>query len=497
MKLRNLLLPMGLTAPMPFAEKVCSGVVCDSRQVRPGAVFVALKGRSHDGQAFVEDAIGRGAVLVLGEQSIKLRGECLALKVDDARRSFADLSAVFHGYPARVLKVCGVTGTNGKTTIAFMLRDILRQTGWNPGMIGTVHYEIGSRVIPALRTTPDAGEQQALMAQMVQTGCRSMVMEVSSHAIDQKRIWAVDFDVGIFSNLTRDHLDYHGDMEAYFEAKRGFFTRLGLKEKSASAVLNMDDAYGRRLADDPDVRARIVTYGISPVATVRATEITSHESGSRFRIVSPWGEHILKLGLMGHYNVSNALAAFTAGGVLGLEPTGMVAALESMRAVPGRLEEVNNAGGFRVFVDYAHTDDALENVLKTLRPLARGRLIVVFGCGGNRDRSKREAMGGVASRGADLAVVTTDNPRREDPEAIIDDVLRGFPPDRQPLVAVDRKKAIATAFETAMPGDVVLIAGKGHESFQEFAHTVIPFDDRDVAIELLGAQHPGKSRRAR
>ncbi len=488
MTLRELFQTVDLEAPAALAQRPISGIVCDSRQVRPGAVFVALKGTTHDGSVFVEDAVARGAVIVLAEQTIRVRGDAAVVVVDDARARFAELSAAFHAFPSVHLRVCGVTGTNGKTTVTFMVRDMLRAAGEQPGMIGTVQYEIGARAIPALRTTPDAGELQTLLAQMRQVGCKSVAMEVSSHAVDQKRVWSVAFDVGVFTNLTRDHLDYHGDMDSYYQAKRAFFMRLGWDGRPATAVLNIDDAYGQRLAEDPALAIPVLHYGVDTRAVVRATDVESRLSGSRFYIDSPWGRHRIRLRLLGDYNVSNALAAFAAGGAMGLDPAVMVAALEAMRTIPGRLEEVNGASGFRVFVDYAHTDDALENVLKTLRPLTPGRLIVVFGCGGNRDRTKREAMGAAVSRGADIAVVTTDNPRKEDPEAIIREVLAGFPSDGAPLVAIDREDAIRMALSIAAEGDVVLIAGKGHESFQEFAHTVIPFDDREIARELLRAR---------
>ncbi len=496
MKLHALLQPAGIMVNAPHAERDVSAVACDSRRVRPGTLFVALKGQTHDGLAFVDDAVARGAVAVVSSQPLKVRGDIPVFPVADTRAVYAQTSAVLHGYPSRGMKVCGITGTNGKTTVAFMLRDMLQTADARPGMIGTVQYEIGSRSIPALRTTPDAGEVQQLLAQMVQAGCRSAVIEASSHAADQKRIWSVEFDVGVFTNLTRDHLDYHGTMENYYQAKRKFFLRLGEHEKPAVAVLNADDAAGRRLADDPGIRAAKLTYGKAAHADVRALDIVTDAAGSRITVASPWGQCRLQIRLLGYYNVCNALAAFTAGGALGLDPAVMASALRNLASVPGRLEEVECANKFRVFVDYAHTDDALENVLRTLRPLTRGRLIAVFGCGGNRDRSKRQAMGAAAAGGADVAVVTSDNPRKEDPEIIIRDILTGFPSDRQPLVAVERREAIREALSLARNDDVILIAGKGHETFQEFAHTVVPFDDREVVRSLLGAGRKAGRRKA-
>ncbi len=492
MKLCELLERVGMPVPASHARREITSVVCDSRRVRPGALFVALRGCTHDGTAFVDDASRRGAVAVVSENPVTVRGETIALAVADAHKSYGLLSAALHDYPSRALRVAGVTGTNGKTTVAFMMRDILRRARLHPGMIGTVQYEIGSRIIPALRTTPDAGELQTLLGRMVQAECRSAMIEVSSHAVEQKRVWAVDFDVGIFTNLTRDHLDYHGDMENYYQAKRAFFLRLGWGVKPGIAVLNIDDPAGRRLAADSEIRAEIVTCGSAPDAAVRAVEVVADESGGRIKVISPWGVHRLNVKLLGRHNVSNALAAFAAAGALGINPDEIADSLRNLKTVPGRLEEIKGGQGFRVFVDYAHTDDALENVLQALRPLTRGRLIVVFGCGGNRDRSKRAAMGAVAARAADMAVVTTDNPRKENPEVIIRDIVSGFPGRQSPRVAVDRREAIRAAISAAASGDVVLIAGKGHETFQEFEHTVIPFDDREEARIFMRSRITGQ-----
>lgn len=493
MKLNELLQAAGIKPPGTGAGREVHAVACDSRRVRPGTLFVALRGQNLDGLNFVHDAVERGAVAVLVPETVKVTGGVPVVTVPDTRAAYAETSAVLHDHPSRKLKVCGVTGTNGKTTVAFMVRDILRQAGIMPGMIGTVQYEIGTRVIPALRTTPDAGEMQQLLDHMVQTGCRSAVLEVSSHAVDQKRIGSVAFDVGVFTNLTQDHLDYHGTMEDYYQAKRMFFTQLGRHGKPSVAVINRDDAWGRRLIRDGGLQADLLTYGLHPEADVQATEVATELEGTRIKVRSPWGAHGLRTRLLGNYNVSNALAAFAAGGAMGIDPVDMAVALWELDAVPGRLEEVRSKRDFRVFVDYAHTDDALTNVLKTLRPLARGRLIVVFGCGGNRDRGKRKAMGEAVAKHSDLAVVTSDNPRKEDPETIIRDILTGFSGPRRPQVAIDRREAIHKALAGARKDDVVLIAGKGHETFQEFAHTVVPFDDRDVARAWLhGKSAAGK-----
>jgi UDP-N-acetylmuramoyl-L-alanyl-D-glutamate--2,6-diaminopimelate ligase len=460
-----------------------AGLACDSRQVRPGWLFVAIPGNKLDGAAFVEDAVARGAVAVVA-QAFPPQKEITAIRVANPREALARLASAFYGNPSHRLRVAGVTGTNGKTTVAYMIRDILESAGLPCGLIGTVEYRLGNRVIPASRTTPDSLTLQSYLAQMAQNGCAAAVMEVSSHALDQERAWGIEFDAAIFTNLTQDHLDYHKTMEAYFEAKKKLFTAVGRGRKKAVAVVNVDDPYGRRLAGCPDIKASLVTYGRAAGAGVRAEEVRLSASGTAFRAVTPWGAAGATLRLLGGYNISNALAAIAACGSMGIPLAASVQRLALMRAVPGRLEEVPCARGFKVFVDYAHTDDALINVLQTLREIATGRLIVVFGCGGNRDRTKRPKMGAAAARLADYSVLTSDNPRTEDPMAILSQIQAGMGAAPHEVVP-DRAEAIKRALGMAAKGDIVLIAGKGHETFQEFDNRVIPFDDRQVAGELL------------
>jgi len=340
-------------------------------------------------------------------------------------------------------------------------------------------------VIPASRTTPDAPALQGMFAQMITAGCRSAVMEVSSHALVQKRTAGIDFDVGIFTNLTQDHLDYHRTMENYYEAKALLFQSLGKGKKHATAVLNLEDTWGRQLSRLPDLAADVLTYGLSPEAAVRAEELELGPGGSMFRLRTPWGAVKVATKLMGRFNVYNAMAAAAACGALGTDMKVVAAALSSMTSVPGRLEEVKTGKGFQVFVDYAHTDDALGHVLRTLREIARGRLIVVFGCGGNRDRTKRPVMGRVAAELADHAILTSDNPRNEDPGRIIAEIQEGFKGKSNFQIQEDRAEAIKTAIAMAGKGDVVLIAGKGHENFQEFASRSLPFDDRQIVKRCL------------
>ncbi len=461
------------------------GIACDSRQVRPDYLFVALRGTREDGAKYVEDAIQRGAVAIVSEHNDWARRDITHIRVEDARRAVAEIACAFHDHPSARLEMVGVTGTNGKTTTTFMIRDILRAAGRKPGLIGTVMYEMGARCIPANRTTPEAPDLQSMLAQMLTAGCSSAVMEVSSHALEQKRVWGIDFDVGVFTNLTRDHLDYHVTMERYFGAKTLLFRGLGQMEKRAAAVINLDDAWGQQLANTGGGWSSLVTYGFHPGALVRAVNVELGPQGSSFTIESPWGSAGVRLGLMGRYTVSNALAAFAACATRGLRPDFIAGVLAQFHSAPGRLEPVPNRRGLQVYIDYAHTDDALSNVLTTLREVAPRRLIVVFGCGGDRDRSKRPRMGGVAGLLADVSILTSDNPRSEDPAGILREIAAGMPDGARFETIPEREVAIARALEIARDGDVVLIAGKGHENYQEFARTVIPFDDREVARRLL------------
>ncbi len=465
-------------------EREIEGIAYDSRQVRPGFVFVALPGRHADGRAFVADAVKRGAVAVVAEEECSAPNGVVFIHVQDARQAMAEIACAFHGEPSQKLRMIGITGTNGKTTTSYFCRDILAAAGYPAGLIGTIAYEIGRRRIPAARTTPESPDIQSLLDQMTRAGCRAAVMEVSSHGLDQKRVWGIDFDVGVFTNLSQDHLDYHKTMERYFAAKAELFRSLGQMKKRAWAVINVDDPWGLRLADTGGWAAEVVTYGQHANAAVRAEDIQMTAEGSQFRLVTPWGEREARIRLPGAFNIHNALAAAAACGVLGVSVETIVQALGSLNAVPGRLEPVPAPLTFKVFVDYAHTPDALDKVLETLRPITRGRLIVVFGCGGNRDRGKRPLMGAVAARAADHVILTSDNPRGEDPEAILREIEAGIPAGASFEKEVHRERAIFNALRRAAPGDVVLVAGKGHETYQEFADTVVPFDDREVVLRL-------------
>ena len=459
----------------------------DSRRVTPESLFVALPGQKTDGHKFIEHAVRRGAAAILAEKPVGAVRRATVIRVPDAREAMARLAGQFYGHPHRKMKVIGITGTNGKTTTAFMIQRILKEAGIKAGLIGTVRYEIGERVIPAARTTPEAVELHEMMAQMVRQNCGAVVMEVSSHSLVQKRVLGIDFDVAVFTNLTQDHLDYHKTMDGYFDAKTILFNALSTNGKIGVAVINVDDSHGRDLAAMP-LKAAKLTFGIENEAMVRGRALAVNCVGLKFEVSTPKGDDRVTLPLFGRYNVSNALGAIGASLALGVKLPTAARALKSLPPVPGRLEQVDCGQPFRVFVDYAHTDDALKNMLTTMRESTKGRLLVCFGCGGNRDTRKRELMGRVASELADFSVLTSDNPRKEEPRAIIAQIEEGFTQTGGTAkyeVVEERREAINRILTMAEEGDVVVIAGKGHETYQEFADTVISFDDREIAREYL------------
>jgi len=457
-----------------------TGIVYDSRRVEPGFLFVALHGEKDDGSTYIEDAVQRGAAAVVSQTPCAFGGGFPCIQVIDARLALARLAGTFHGHPAARLCTIGITGTNGKTTVSFMLREIFKAAGRRPGLLGTVRYEIGDRVLPASRTTPEAPDLQSMFAQMDRAGCDSAMMEVSSHALAQHRVEGILYDAAIFTNLTQDHLDYHGTLEEYFNVKSRLFNQV-----RRFAVINCDDLWGCRLLNDKKFLAGRVSYGFQEGAQVRGSSAVTDAHGSRMHVQSPWGDADVALQLIGRFNLYNALAAFAAAAALGIPIDRIVKALAEMQCVPGRLEAVPNTKGKRVFVDYAHTDDALLNVLETLREITSGRLVVVFGCGGNRDKGKRPLMGKVAARLADYSIITNDNPRNEVPEKIAADITAGFDSERKYEIVLDRKAAIARGLELISKKDVLLVAGKGHETYQEFNGAISPFDDREAVREAL------------
>jgi len=476
-------------------DRDVAGITYDSRRVTPGMVFVAIAGAHSDGHDFINTAIDRGAAAVIFERNGFSSPRATRIKVSDSREALARAAAAFYQHPSSRLRVIGVTGTNGKTTVAFMVKQVLESAGIKAGLLGTVRYEIGDRVIPAQRTTPESVEVHQMMSQMVASGCKACVMEVSSHALDQKRVTGVDFDVAIFTNLTQDHLDYHGSMENYLAAKQKLFTKTANGAKRGAVVINIDDSGGRHLANESDAEVKL-TYGIKGAASIRAVKVHLGADASQFTIETPRQSFACKLPLIGRHNIYNALAATGAAFALELDPSRIQSALNHIEPVPGRLERVSAGQPFGVFVDYAHTDDALFNVLTTLREITKGRLLLLFGCGGNRDSGKRAKMGRVAAQLADYTLITSDNPRKESPAVIAQQVEEGFRSVKTAdyKVELERRRAISEIIGMARPGDTVLLAGKGHETYQEFEDTVVPFDDRVYAREALANLRYTKTR---
>ena len=486
MQLKQLIQQISTLSVEGSLDREVAGITYDSRRVTPGMIFVAIPGQNHDGHHYINVAIDRGAAAIICERNGFSSHRSAKIKVADSREVLAQLSSVFYQNPASKLKMIGVTGTNGKTTIAFLVKQMLEAGGIKTGLISTVRYEIGDRVIPAHRTTPESLEIQQMLSQMLRADCQACVMEVSSHALDQKRVAGIQFDVGIFTNLTQDHLDYHGTMEAYYEAKKKLFSGIEEGSRDGRIIINIDDSFGARLSRE--VRPKIqLTYGIDQAATVRATQIHLGATETTMVVETADKNFSCHLPLIGRHNVYNALAAVGAGLSLKLDPLVIKNALATMQPVPGRLERVACGQPFGVFVDYAHTDDALRNVLKTLRELADGRVLLAFGCGGSRDTGKRAKMGLVAAELADDTIITSDNPRKESAAVIASQIEGGFKSFRVEgcRVELDRRRAIQEIIRMARPGDIVLIAGKGHETYQEFEDTVVPFDDRIYAAESL------------
>lgn len=464
------------------ADREITGIAYDSRAVKPGTLFFAVRGEKADGHEYIASAANQGAAAIVAERLAPSSGDLTTIVVPDSRAALADVAAVFFGHPAQHMKMTGVTGTNGKTTFTFLLKHICERALLRSGLLGTVRYEIGERHLPATRTTPESLDVQELLFQIRSAGCRAAVMEVSSHALAQERVRGIEWDAAVFTNLTQDHLDFHGTMENYFESK----TRLVLglarqKRKRGTAVINGDDRYGVRLAEMAEKQGvPVVTYGLGARSEFRASSVKIDFTGTSYQLEARGKIFLVRLPLIGRFNVYNSLAAVAASHCLGIDLRTAVLALADAPSVPGRLEPVPVKRAFRIFVDYAHTDDALLNVMKTLRELSPNRLIVVFGCGGDRDRAKRPKMGAAVDGLADWAIITSDNPRKEKPEAIIEEIKAGFT-GRNYEVIVDRKEAIGRAVAMAQPRDIVLIAGKGHENYQEFADHTVPFDDVDVA----------------
>jgi len=467
-----------------------SGVKINSQQIRQNFVFIAIPGTKDDGWQYVDDAIEHGASVIVSEHDkYPQSSKATFIQVKDAHHAAGIISSNFYNNPSSKIPVIGITGTNGKTTTAYLIRSIFQYAGKKTGMIGTVSYETGARNIPADRTTPNSIYSQSLLSEMVSNECNVAVMEVSSHSIDQKRIAGINFNVGIFTNLTSDHLNYHKTIEAYFETKASFIRSLS---PDNFAILNTEDEYSRILIKDSEVKCHKLTYGFSENADIRADVNSISLSGSTFQLYVGTRQFKVKTYLTGKYNILNVLAAIAASYVQGIDLKTIIDAIEKGVYVPGRLEEIANREKIKILVDYAHTEDALYNVLNCLKDIAGKDIITVFGCGGNRDKSKRAEMGKVATRFSKLTIITNDNPRNESPNDIIADILEGIPDNANIQIEPDRDTAIKKAIQAAKPGDIVLIAGKGHETYQDFGNRVIPFDDRAVARKYIQEKHNEK-----
>jgi UDP-N-acetylmuramoyl-L-alanyl-D-glutamate--2,6-diaminopimelate ligase len=463
-----------------------TGVEYDSRKVKPGNLFVCVTGFRQDGHAYARQAVDAGAVALVVERSLPELAQVATLTVENSREALARLAVHTCGVPARQLTMVGITGTNGKTTSSYFCEAVLKAKGKVPGLVGTMGAHVGGQNVPVANTTPESLDLQRLLAMMVDSGDDAAVLEVSSHALALDRVHGVPFDVAVFTNLTHDHLDFHPTLEDYFLAKQKLFKGLTYRRGRPApyAVVNLDDAHGERIV--AELRVPFITYGVHPRAHVRATDIDIHAEGSSFELETPVGSSRVNLRMSGMFNISNALAAIGMGLALKTELAEILPAIESVSSVRGRFELVREGQDFAVVVDYAHTPDGLENLLSSARKVTRGRVLTVFGCGGDRDRHKRPVMGEIASRLSDLAIVTSDNPRSESPSLIASEILAGVSgTGAESYVEIDRAAAIFKAIHLAQPGDTVVIAGKGHETYQIFHDKTIDFDDSEVARQAL------------
>lgn len=470
-----------LAKSLPNPAQVCgqaeiTGLTCDSRKVSPGDLYFCLPGLRVDGHSFAQQAADKGAAALVVER--KLPVELPQVLVEDARAAMSYMAQCFYGYPARSMKGVGITGTKGKTTTSFLVREIARHAGYKVGLMGTVCTFIGDKEEPASLTTPDPIDVQSLLARMRDAGCDFYVMEVSAHALDLRKLVGMQFDQGVFTNFSQDHLDYFGTMETYRKAKEKFFTPFYLKH----AVVNADDEAAPHMLG----KVETTTFGVSKPADAYANDIEIHESGVSF--VLSWKDVRLPLHLhiSGIFNVYNSMAAAVACLEMGMDPEKVKEGLEAVTVVPGRIEPLPTHTPYRVILDYAHSPASLESILKTIREFTRGRLICLFGCGGGRDKEKRPIMGEISGRLADFSILTSDNPRLEQPMDILNAIEAGIKPTGAPYVVIEnRREAIRYAMQMGQPGDVIVLAGKGHETYQDIGGQKLPFDEKVVVRELL------------
>jgi len=467
-----------------------SGIATDSKSVRDGYLFVAIKGYSRDGHDFINEAVLKGAKAIVAQDGCLPAGDISGapvILVSDSRKASADISNNFYNRPSDKARVIGITGTNGKTTVSYLCESIFKKAGFKTGVVGTINYRYGQRLIPAVNTTPGALELAQIMGYMVDNGAKYIVMEVSSHSLSQGRVRGVDFKTAVFTNITPEHLDYHKTMQEYKNAKAILFKNLAVHAK---AVLNIDDVFGKELSAELCCnKSALLTYSLGSNADIYPEKYFLSSSGVEAVIVMPAGKININSRLVGKFNLYNILAAASVGIAESVAIDKIAAGIDDIMVVPGRLEKISCGQKFDVYVDYAHTDDALKNVLGALRELSPAKIITLFGCGGDRDKTKRPRMGKIAASLSDYVIITTDNPRSEDPESIAGQVLEGvLKNDRnKALVIIDRQEAIKKAISLARSGDVVLLAGKGHETYQVFKNTTQPFDDSQIAKNILNA----------
>lgn len=482
MKLKDILREVPLLSFHGDEEADIQGIFYSSKDIQPGSLFAALKGEKRDGHDFLKEALRRGAVAVLSDRPKPAKLAAGWIQVYDAREALALVSANFYGHPSQKMKLVGITGTKGKTTISYILEAILQTAGFAPGVIGTISYRGPNFTFEAQRTTPESPDLQRMLKDMLDRGVSHCLMEVSSHALDLKRVWGISFDVSVFTNLSGEHLDYHHTMEDYFAAKKKLFF---LNSKKRTAVVNEDDLWGKKLISELPMST--ITFGLEPNALVRGEKYRLNGLGIEALVKYPGGQTTVTSALSGKHNLYNLLASFAVALALNIPPPAIKEGIAGLSSVPGRFEKIENSLGLNIYVDYAHTDAALKSLLETAQELKPNRILLVFGAGGDRDRSKRARMGEVAGLSADWIILTSDNPRSEDPLAIIHEIEEGVrrTGTKKYSIEPDRHKAIEQALSLAKKGDAILVAGKGHESYQVIKEKVIPFHDGTVIREIL------------
>jgi UDP-N-acetylmuramoyl-L-alanyl-D-glutamate--2,6-diaminopimelate ligase len=483
MKLKDLLKGVAFLNLHGNEKEEIQGIAYSSKNVKNGFLFAALKGAKENGFDFIEEALARGAAAILSERPRPDNIEKIWIQVSEARQALALASANFYSHPSDKMKVIGITGTKGKTTVTYLLESIIKKSNFHPAVIGTISYRWPNNTISAERTTPEAPDLQRMLSEMASQGVTHCMIEVSSHALDLKRVLGIGFDVAVFTNLSGEHLDYHHSLESYFEAKKKLFF---LNHKKRTAVVNLDDSWGKKLIAELR-NEEVLTYGLEPSAQVSGENFKFSQKGIELSVRYPEGKLTVFSALLGMPNVYNILASISAALALNIPPASIKKGISSLQGVPGRFERVENPFGFNIFVDYAHTDNALRNLLETVRGLSPKRIFLVFGAGGDRDKTKRPRMGEVAAELADMSILTSDNPRSEDPLAIISGIEKGIKKtgNKNYKILTDRKEAIEYALSLLEKGDYLVVAGKGHENYQIFKDKTIPFDDAEVIRKIL------------